>query len=87
MRQEIVEIDNIKRLDYFYMLTSAEFRVRRLAHDGIHMNGIYRPDVRMLLDDAPYRAEHVVHRLAEVLAPVRGYHYQPAVGSPVEPFV
>ena len=45
--------------------------VRRLADERVHVDGVDRLGVGMLLHHAADGAEHAVHGLAEVLAAVR----------------
>ena len=81
---EVVEIQHVERFDDVYSLIVAEDRVRSLAHDGVHMYRINRLDVGVLVHYAADRAEHMLHRFAEVLAAVGGDEDQPTALRPVE---
>ena len=83
-RHEIVEIENVERLDDVYALVASEDRARSLAHDGVHVDRVDRLDIGVFVHHAADRAEHVLHRLAEVLTTVGGNEDQPTALCPVE---
>lgn len=81
---KVVEIKHIERLDDVDSLVVAEDRVRSLAHYGVHVDRVDRLDVGVLVHHAVNRAEHLPHRLTEVLATVGGNENQPTALCPVE---
>ena len=66
-----MEVQHLQRLDDVDAVTAAQLFVRRLPHHGVHVDGVDGLHVRVLVHNAADGAEHMVHRLAEILAPVR----------------
>ena len=70
-RHEVVEVEHLERVDDVEPVEAVELLVRRLADERVHVDGVDRLGVRMLLHHAADGAEHAVHGLAQVLAAVR----------------
>lgn len=70
-RHEVMEVEHLERVDDVQPVEAVEFLVRRLADERVHVYGVDRLGVGVLLHHAADGAEHVVHRLAQVLAAVR----------------
>ena len=70
-RHEVVEVEDLERIDDVQAVETIELLVRRLADERVHVDGVDRLCVRMLLHHAADGAEHAVHGLAQVLAAVR----------------
>lgn len=70
-RHEVVEVEYLERVDDVQSVEAVELLVRRLADERVHVDGVDRLGVGMLLHHAADGAEHAVHGLAEVLAAVR----------------
>lgn len=68
---EVVEVEHLERVDDVEPVEAVEFLVRRLADERVHVDGVDRLGVGVLLHHAADGAEHAVHRLAQVLAAVR----------------
>lgn len=68
---EVVEVENLERVDDVKSVEAVELLVRRLADERVHVDGVDCLCVRMLLHHAADGAEHAVHGLAQVLAAVR----------------
>lgn len=68
---EVVEVENLEWVDDVQAVEAVELLVRRLADERVHVDGVDRLGVRMLLHHAADGAEHAVHGLAQVLAAVR----------------
>jgi len=66
-RQEIVEVEHFQWVDDAQPIEAIKFPMGRLAHLWVHVYGINRLGVRMLLHHASNRAEHAMHGLAKVL--------------------
>ena len=66
-------VEHLERLYNVYAVAAAELFIRCAANNGIHMYRIYRANIRMLIHNASDGAEHMMHRLAEILAAVRCY--------------
>ena len=66
-----MEVQHLHRLDDVDAVAAAQLFIRRLPHHGIHVDGVDRLDVGVLVHNAADGAEHMVHRLAQVFAPVR----------------
>ena len=81
---EVVEVNDLQRVDDAQAVEAVQFLVRRLPHLGVHVYGVDGLGVRPLLHDATYRAEHAVHGLAQVLAAVRRDENEAAARGPVE---
>lgn len=70
-RHEVVEVEHLERVDDVQSVEAVELLVRRLADERVHVDGVDRLGVGVLLHHAADGAEHAVHGLAEVLAAVR----------------
>ena len=68
---EVVEVEHLERVDDVQAAEAVELLVGRLADERVHVDGVDRPGVGMLLHHAADGAEHAVHGLAQVLAAVR----------------
>ena len=79
-----MEVEHVQRLYQPDTVIVAQLRPRRLPHDRIHVYRINGLCVRVFVHDAPYRPEHIPHRLSEIFAPVSGNQNQTAVGGPVK---
>ena len=82
--QEVVEIQNLQRLDDVDALLAAQNFVGSLAHHGVHVDGIDGLNVGMLVHHPPDRPEHVLHGLAQILPPVGGNQDQTAALCPAQ---
>ena len=70
-RHEVVEVENLERVDDMQAVETIELLVGRLADERVHVDGVDRLGVGVLLHHAANGAEHAVHGLAQVLAAVR----------------
>ena len=70
-RHEVVEVEHLERVDDMQAVETIELLVGRLADERVHVDGVDRLGVGMLLHHAADGAEHAVHGLAQVLAAVR----------------
>ena len=77
-------VEDLDRLDDVDLIAAPKLFVRSLPHDGIHMDRIDRAAFRMLIEHAADRTEHMMHRLAEVLAAVRRDEDQLSVAYPIQ---
>lgn len=68
---EVVEVENLERVDDVQAVEAVELLVRRLADERVHVDGVDRLGVGVLLHHAADGAEHAVHGLAEILAAMR----------------
>lgn len=69
--QEVMEVEHLERVDDVQAAEAVELLVGRLADERVHVDGVDRLGVGMLLHHAADGAEHAVHGLAQVLAAVR----------------
>lgn len=83
-RHEVVEVENLERVDDVKAVEAVEFLVRRLADERVHVDGVDCLCVRMLLHHAADGAEHAVHGLAQVLAAVRSDEDEAGALGPVQ---
>ena len=81
---EVVEVEHLERVDDVQAVEAVEFLVRRLADERVHVDGVDRLGVGVLLHHAADGAEHAVHRLAQVLAAVRRDEDETGALSPSE---
>lgn len=70
-RHEVVEVEHLERVDDTQAVEAVELLVGRLADERVHVDGVDRLGVGVLLHHAADGAEHAVHGLAQVLAAVR----------------
>lgn len=68
---EVVEVENLERVDDMQPVEAVKLLVRRLADERVHVDGVDRLGVGVLLHHAADGAKHAVHGLAQVLATVR----------------
>ena len=68
---EVVEVENLERVDDVEPVEAVQLLVRRLADERVHVDGVDRLGAGVLLHHAADGAEHAVHGLAQVLATVR----------------
>lgn len=83
-RHEVVEVQHLERFDDVQAVEAVELLVRGLPHQGVHVDGVDRLGVGVLLHHAADGAEHAVHGLAQVLAAVRGDEDESRALCPVE---
>ena len=70
-RHEVVEVEHLERVDDVQAVEAVQFLVRCLADERVHVDGVDRLGVGVLLHHAADGAEHAVHGFAQVLAAVR----------------
>lgn len=68
---EVVEVEHLERVDDVQAVEAVQLLVRCLADERVHVDGVDRLSVGMLLHHAADGAEHAVHGLTQVLAAVR----------------
>lgn len=83
-RHEVVEVKHLERVDDVQAVEAVQLLVRRLADERIHMDGVDRLGVGVLLHHAADGAEHAVHGLAQVLAAVRRDEDESGALGPLE---
>lgn len=83
-RHEVVEVENLERVDDAQAAEAVELLVRCLADERVHVDGVDRLGVGVLLHHAADGAEHAVHGLAQVLAAVRRDEDEAGAFRPVE---
>lgn len=83
-RHEVVEVENLERVDDVQSVEAVELLVRGLADERVHVDGVDRLGVRVLLHHAADGAEHPVHGLAQVLAAVRRNEDEAGALGPLE---
>ena len=81
---EVVEVENLERVDDVQAVEAVELLVRRLADERVHVDGVDRLGVGVLLHHAADGAEHAVHGLAQVLAAVRRDEDEAGALGPLE---
>lgn len=81
---EVVEVEHLERVDDVQTVETVELLVGRLADERVHVNGVDRLCVRMLLHHAADGAEHAVHGLTQVLAAMRRDEDEAGALSPIE---
>lgn len=81
---EVMEVEHLERVDDVQAVEAVELLVRRLADDRVHVDGVDRLGVGVLLHHAADGAEHAVHGLAQVLAAVRRDEDEAGALSPLE---
>lgn len=62
-RHEVVEVENLERVDDMQAIEAVELLMRRLADERVHVDGVDRLGVGVLLHHAADGAEHAVHGL------------------------
>ena len=81
---EVVEVNDLQRVDDAQAVEAVQFLVRRLPHLRVHVYGVDGLGVRPLLHDPADGAEHAVHGLAQVLPAVRRDEDEAGPLRPVE---
>ena len=81
---EVVEVEHLERVDDVKSVEAVELLVRRLADERVHVDGVDRLGVGVLLHHAADGAEHAVHGLAQVLAAVRRDEDEAGALGPIE---
>ena len=81
---EVVEVEHLERVDDVQAVEAVELLVRRLADERVHVDGVDRLGVGVLLHHAADGAEHAVHGLAQVLAAVRRDEDEAGALGPLE---
>lgn len=81
---EVVEVEHLERVDDVEPVEAVQLLVRRLANERVHVDGVDRLGVGMLLHHAADGAEHAVHGLSQVLAAVRRDEDEAGALGPVE---
>lgn len=67
---EVVEVEHLERVDDVQAVEAVELLMGRLSDERVHVDGVDRLGVGVLLHHAADGAEHAVHGLAQVLAAV-----------------
>lgn len=83
-RHEVVEVENLERVDDVQAVEAVELLVCSLADEWVHVDGVDRLGVGVLLHHAADGSEHAVHGLAQVLATVRRDEDEAGSLDPVE---
>lgn len=81
---EVVEVEHFQRIDDVQPVEPVELGVRGRANLRVHVDGIDRLGIGVLLHHAADSAEHAVHGLAQVLAAMRRDEDEAAAGSPLK---
>ena len=81
---EVVEVENLERVDDVQAVEAVELLMSRLADERVHVDGVDRLGVGVFLHHAANGAEHAVHGLAQVLAAVRRDEDEARALRPVE---
>lgn len=83
-RHEVVEVENLERVDDVQAVEAVELLVCSLADEWVHVDGVDRLGVGVLPHHAADGSEHAVHGLAQVLATVRRDEDEAGSLGPVE---
>ena len=83
-RHEVVEVEHLERVDDVQAVEAVKLLVGGLADERVHVDGVDRLGVGVLLHHAADGAEHAVHGLAQVLAAVRRDEDEAGALGPVE---
>ena len=83
-RHEVVEVENLERVDDVQAVEAVELLVGGLADERVHVDGVDRLGVGVLPHHAADGAEHAVHGLAQVLAAVRRDEDEAGALGPLE---
>ena len=81
---EVVEVENLERVDDVQAVEAVQLLVRRLADERVHVDGVDSLGVGVLLHHAADGAEHAVHGLSQVLAAVRRDEDEAGTHRPVK---
>ena len=81
---KVVEVEHLERVDYAQPVEPVELGVRGRANLRVHVDGIDRLGVGVLLHHVADGAEHAVHGLAQVLAAVRRDEDEAAARCPLQ---
>ena len=77
-------VKHLYRLNNMYPVAIAQLLLSSLANHRIHMDRVNRLAVGMLVKHSANGTEHMMHRLSQVLPPVRGNEDQFAVAHPLQ---
>lgn len=83
-RHEVVEVENLERVDDVKAVEAVQLLMCRLADEWVHVDGVDRLGVGVLLHHAADGAEHAMHGLAQVLAAVSRDEDEAGALGPVE---
>ena len=83
-RHEVVEVEHLERVDDAQAVEAVELLMSGLADERVHVDGVDRLGVGVLLHHAADGAEHAVHGLAQVLAAVRRDEDEAGALGPLE---
>lgn len=83
-RHEVVEVEHLERVDDVQAIEAVELLVGGLSDERVHVDGVDRLGVGVLLHHAADGAEHAVHGFAQVLAAVRRDEDEAGAISPGE---
>ena len=83
-RHEVVEVEHLERVDDVQAVEAVELLVGRLADERVHVDGVDRLGVGVLLHHAADGAEHAVHGLTEVLSTVGRDEDEAGALGPIE---
>lgn len=83
-RHEVVEVEHLERVDDVQAVEAVELLVGGLSDERVHVDGVDRLGVGVLLHHAADGAEHAVHGLAQVLAAVRRDEDEAGAFRPIE---
>lgn len=81
---EVVEVENLERVDDVKSVEAVQLLMSRLADERVHVDGVDRLGVGVFLHHAADGAEHAVHGLSQVLAAVRRDEDEARALRPVE---
>lgn len=70
-RHEVVEVEHLERVNDVQTVEAVQLLMCRLADERVHVDGVNRLSVGVLLHHTADGSEHAVHGLAQVLAAVR----------------
>ena len=83
-RHEVVEVEHLERVDNMQAVEAVELLVGGISDERVHVDGVDRLGVGVLLHHAADGAEHAVHGLAQVLAAVRRDEDEAGALGPLE---
>lgn len=83
-RHEVVEVEHLERIDDMQAVEPVELLVGGFADERVHVDGVDRLGVGVLLHHAADGAEHAVHGLSQVLAAVRRDEDEAGALGPLE---
>ena len=77
-----MEVENVERLYDMHSVAISKLFLSGFTNYGIHVDGVYRANVGMLVDDTADGAEHMVHGFSEVFSAVSRDYYKSLSVSP-----